>query len=82
MKKAKIYGLLLCMSLLVLMMLPCKASAEQVYLPLTHGEITEGNFVEHDFTVPVESSATISFIGLDDNYDKGTYGDYFAWLKD
>ena len=82
MKKVKFYGLLLCMSLLILMALPCKASAQQVLLPLTHGEINEGDFVELDFYVPVESNVTISFVGHDSSYVYGTYGDYFAWLKD
>ena len=82
MKKAKLYGLLLCMSLLILMTLPCTASAKQVLLSPTHGEIEEGTYVELDFYVPVESNVTISFIGLDDSFTYGTYGEYFAWLKD
>ena len=63
-EKIRFYGLLLCMSLLVFMTLPCKASAKQVLLPLTHGEINEGDFVELDFYVPVESNVTISFIAM------------------
>ncbi len=82
MKKVKLYGLLLCMSLLILMTLPCTASAKQVLLSPTHGEIEEGTYVELDFYVPVESNVTISFIGHDSSFTNCTYGEYFAWLKD
>lgn len=84
MKKKGFYSLLLCMSLsiLLLMMMPCSASAvsPQVFLAPQSGTIDEGEYRELDFYVPTSYILTIQFIGYEDGL--GTYGDYFAWLKD
>lgn len=82
MKKGRFYALLLGMALFMIILMPCSASASasQTLLPLQSGTIDEGEYIELDFTVPVESTLTISFVGYESGI--GTYGDCFFWLQD